>query len=160
MYRKVGFVVLRKKVWYIPKSGQTCRLWSCSLHVLDLLCVVCQHGCLEKVCTLQLSNLRQRVLELRLGFVVSARFCVYDFCMNARLHHFLINILQVLICDIYRHGMSLRKNYDQGVYGITHTKQLCIRKPVKYEYKYVPPFLSVSSKSSPFGNFLLHNILW
>jgi len=102
--------------------------------VLDLLCVVCQHGCLEKVCTLQLSNLRQRVLELRLGFVVSARFCVYDFCMNARLHHFLINILQVLICDIYRHGMSLRKNYDQGVYGITHTKQLCIRKPVKYEY--------------------------
>jgi len=34
------------------------------------------------------------------------------------------------IRDLYRHGMSLRKNCDQGVYGITHTKQLCIRKPV------------------------------
>ncbi len=31
--------------------------------------------------------------------------------------------------------MSLRKKCDQGVYGITHTKQLYIRKPVKYEYK-------------------------
>ena len=36
---------------------------------------------------------------------------------------------------IYRHGMSFRENFDPGVYGITPTKQLCMRKPVKYEYK-------------------------
>jgi len=30
--------------------------------------------------------------------------------------------------------MGLRKIYIPAVYGITHTKQLCIRKPVKYEY--------------------------
>ena len=31
--------------------------------------------------------------------------------------------------------MSFRENFDPGVYGITPTKQLCMRKPVKYEYK-------------------------
>ncbi|GEM_PF-2727846 len=31
--------------------------------------------------------------------------------------------------------MSLRENFDPGVYIITHTKQLCAHKPVKYEYK-------------------------
>jgi len=30
--------------------------------------------------------------------------------------------------------MSLRENFYPVVYGITHTKQLCICKPVKYEY--------------------------
>ncbi len=30
--------------------------------------------------------------------------------------------------------MGLRKIYVIAVYGITHTKQLCMRKPVKYEY--------------------------
>ncbi|GEM_PF-2072910 len=37
--------------------------------------------------------------------------------------------------NLYRHGMGLRKIYVIAVYGITHTKQLCMRKPVKYEYK-------------------------